>query len=180
MLKTKTIYIFIFSSICFAVAIYSFVFVRGQINTKIQTVREYRAQELKNRNIDFSTKIKKELDEIALQEGILRNVYLDNNKLVDFISFLELEGQNNYLKVSVDKVERGGQEAVAGDMKVEKIKLLLVVEGSYSSIESFLTSLNNLNKQISFSDFKLYKVNSEKDSMFGLRITINALTVIYE
>jgi len=180
MLKTKTIYIFIFSLICFIGAIYSFVYVRGQINTKIETVKEYRIQEANNKNIDFSTKIKKDLDQIAFQENILKNVYLDTNKLVDFISFLESEGLNNNLKVSVDKVERSGQETIAGNMKIEKVKLFVVAEGSYLSIQSFLTALNNLDKQISFSDFKLYKVSSENSFIYGLRITINALTIVYE
>lgn len=180
MLKTKTIYIFLFSLLCLVVAIYSFMYVRNQINTKIEIVKEYRAQEEKNKNIDFLTKLKKELEEVTSHENILRNVYLEPNKLVDFISFLELEGQNMNLKVSVDKVERGEKEIVGEGMEVEKVKLSIAAEGSYSAIQSFLNSLNSLDKQISFSEFKLYKISSETGSVYSLKVIINALTVAYE
>ncbi len=180
MLKTKTVYIFILSLIFFVIAICSFVFVRNQINTKIEIVREYRLQETKNRNIDFSTKLKKESEEIASQENIFKNIYLESDKLVDFISFIESEGQSMNLKVSVDKVERSAPEIIGGNMKTEKVKFSIIAEGSYPAIQSFLISLNNTNKQFSFSEFKLYKISSEKESVYSMRITINALTISYE
>ncbi len=180
MLKTKTIYIFGFSVLFFVAIVFLFFNVKNQINKKIEVVKEYRLREFKNKSADFSTRLKKDFEELAVQEQVFKEVFLESKNIVEFITILEREGQSMNLEVAVDKVDRADSEKISNTLTVQKASLSVTVQGSYQSIEEFIQKINQINKQLNIKDFRIYKIGLDTETEYSAKFIIEILTTIYE
>lgn len=179
MLKINTKYIFITSIVIFCLAIISVFFAYKEIRSKIDIVKQYRAQETKNKNEDFGFKLKKQLDVLSNQEKVLYKAFIDSNAIVDFITKIETLGMNSGVVVTVEKMERGTLKTISSNISVQPINFNLKIEGSLDDIVNFVDTINSFEQKMTLKEFKLYTMD-EKTLLYSARIIYQGLAITYE
>ena len=174
-MKTNTTYIFIISLVLVLCAIGVSVFVAKQIQEKAEAVKVHYAEDFKNKNTDFGVGLKKEWAKLIDQEKIITNAFLTQNEIVPFITNLESSADALGLKITVDKVDRGAEEALGQTYKTQSIAFNVSIDGSFSQIKYFIDQIILSKKSVTISEFKIYKMGNS--DMYNARIIITSNTL---
>lgn len=177
-MKTNTLYIFIISVTLFVMNIYLFLYTREGIFQKTSVVTEYYQMEKQNNNFDFSRAIKKDAEQIFAQEPIIKKVFLEKDKIVDFITKIETQGRD--LNVLVQDIKYGDAENIEEAYSLSPILFNIQVEGSLSQIKEFVKEITKSESVVTISEFKLHKIENQSPSKYSARITIRGTTISYE
>lgn len=177
-MKTNTPYIFIISVTLFAMSIYLFLYTREGIFKKTTVVTEHYQIEKQNNNFDFNRVIKKDTEQIVAQEPIVKKMFLEKDKIVDFITKIETLGKD--LNVLVQDIKYGTAENIEKAYSLSPILFNIQIEGSLSQINEFIKEITQSEAIITVSEFKLYKIEGQSPSKYSARIIIKGTTISYE
>ncbi len=174
-MKTNTLYIFILSLVLVLGAIGVSVFVAKQIQDKAEAVKVHYAEDFKNKNTDFGVGLKKEWAKLIDQEKIITSAFLNENEIVPFITQLESSADMLGLKITVDKVDRGAEEAIGESYKTKSIAFNVSIDGSFEQIKYFIDQIILSKKVVTISEFKIYKIGNS--DLYNARIIITGTTL---
>lgn len=172
-MKTNTPYLFLVSLVTLLAVGGLVVYTSEQISIKTEAVKIYYAQDLKNKNIELGTKLKKDVSDIAVQEEIIKSAFLDQNEIVTFITETESLAEKLSLKFSVEKVDKGAEESVGQTYKVQPVAFSVSIDGSFEQIKYFMEQLMESEKIIQVKEFKIYKMG-DSDTQYNARIIITS------
>lgn len=178
-MKTNTIYIFILAITLLLMSVSVFWYVRNGIISKTAVVKEYYQKEKQNNSFDFGNTLKKEIEQLAVQEAVIKKTFLEKDKVVDFITRIESTGENLNLKTIVQDIKYGDIETVATGHSLSPILFNVQLEGSFSQIEIFLKEIVQSESVLSINELKIYKTEAGV-SEYTARITIKGTILSYE
>ncbi len=173
MIKTKTKGIFVLLLGVTLIVVAAFGFMLHQISNKIDSVTVHYAQSVKDKNVSFGNTLKKEREELSVQEKIVATKFLNENNLVEFITRLENIANQNNLKIEIEKVEKDTIEAIEDVYKIQPVSFSISINGSIEQIQAYLKEILNQKEMILIKEFKLYK-NTGIAEGYNTRVILNA------
>lgn len=178
-MKTNTIYFFTISAILLCISLLFFWYVRGGIVYKTEVVKEYYQKE-KQSNLGFDNTIKKDMEELVLQESKIKEKFLEKDKIVDFIKRIESTAAGLSLGVTVQDIKYGDAEIVAERYSVSPILFNIQLSGDFFQIEQFAEEIVLSKTMLNINEFKIYKSEDPNLSKYSARITITGTTISHE
>jgi Tfp pilus assembly protein PilO len=172
-MKTNTPYLFLISLLTLLIVGGLVVYVAKQIEAKTEAVKIHYAKDIENKNIELGTTLKKEAAIIVEQEEVIKSAFLNQDEVISFITDAESLAGNLNLRFSVEKVEKGDEEAVGQTYKTQPVSFNVSVDGSFEQIKYFIEQLTRSKKVVQIKEFKIYKIG-EIGNQYNARIIITS------
>ncbi len=177
-MKSKTVSKLILALLIAACAAYGLVYLLGMIEAKSAIVQVQRAKEEQNKNFEFGNHLRENLRILSEQEARIRSTFIGETNVIGFIQTLESTANQNGLKISIDKVEQGEAQLLAGSIgKTVPVTFAVQAEGSYGQIRSFIDQMLNLEKRLGLSQVSVYRTG---DAGYTARMTVTGIILSYE
>lgn len=161
-----------------ACAVYGLVYLLGAIESKSEVVRVQRAKESQSKNFEFGNQLRENLRNLSEQETRIQRTFIGAANVIDFIQTLEETASQNGLEITIDKVEEGEAQLLAGSIgKTIPVTFTIQTEGSYGQTRSFIDQVLDLEKRLGVSQLNLYRIEG---GGYDAHMTVTGILLSYE
>lgn len=177
-MKSKTASKLILTLLIAACAAYGLSYLLTAIESKSAVVEVQRAKEEQSKNFEFGNHLRENLKILSEQEAQIQSTFIAGENMIGFIQTLESTANQNGLKISIDRVEQGEAQLLAGSIgKTIPVTFAVQTEGSYGQTRTFIDQILNLEKRLGLSQVNLYRAG---DAGYTARMTVTGIILSYE
>jgi hypothetical protein len=157
---------------------YGLFYVVDAIEEKSEVVRVHKAQELRDKNLEFGNQLRSNLKTLSEQEAIIQSTFISETNMVGFIQTLESSARLYGLEITIANVDQGDVQALSsGTGKTIPVTFTLQTKGSYAQTQLFIDELLRLEKRLVLSQLSIYK---GEEGEYTARMIVEGIILSYE
>lgn len=150
-----------------------FNYISLQAKSLINKRVEYRQGMLKSRPLK---QVEEDLGLVQNSSKVLKELYVDSNNVVDFISYIEDLARKASTTIEIKTITTGEvkiDEEVFNDL--QNLSISIELSGSWKNVNKYIEIVENLPYHINIEELRLEKKSKDSDSIYGVSLKIEVV-----